>query len=58
METMTDKTMTMSQCLPKYHLVTSSGEAGDVGGEDQGQDAHVGEHFSAQVVGELVVRLK
>ena len=44
--------------LPKYYLVTTPGEAGDVGGEDQGQDAHVGEHFSAQVVGELVVRLK
>ena len=44
--------------LPKCYLVASPGEAGDVGGEDQGQDAHVGEHFLAQVVRELVVRLK
>ena len=40
------------------HLVAALREAGDVGGEDEGQHAHVGEHLATQVRPKLVVRLK
>ncbi len=38
-----------SGCRDRAYLVAASWEAGDVGGEDEGQDAHVAEDVLAEV---------
>ena len=44
--------------LESSYLKAPTGEAGNVGGEDQRENTHVGEDLSAEVISKLVVRLK
>ena len=40
------------------YLVTSTGEAGNVGGKNQRENTHVCEDLTAEVISKVVVRLK